>query len=281
MRDFLPKFLNFNRSFGALRFNADLNICTYTNEIGSGSYSYFDQGFTRIGSIVRNQPGHPVSSFYGYKVIGFFSDQAEVASAPAQEGAQPGFFRYADINGDHVIDSKDRTFLGNPNPDFTAGLRIEMSYKRFDLSALLYLSEGNEIYNFTKWFTDFWPSFQGQKSKLLLYNSWTETNKSASVPMASNISNFSTNTQNSSYYLEDGSYLRMKSLQFGYNFGERFLTKTRISSLRAYIQTVNLFTLTKYSGLDPEIGGSTNAFGIDYGNYPNVRQFIFGIQLGI
>jgi len=273
--------LNFNRSFGALRFNADLNICTYTNEIGSGSYSYFDQGFTRIGSIVRNQPVHPVSSFFGYKVTGLFSDQAEVASAPAQEGAQPGFFRYADINGDHVIDSKDRTFLGNPNPDFTAGLRIEMSYKRFDLSALLYLSEGNEIYNFTKWFTDFWPSFQGQKSKLLLYNSWTETNKSASVPMASNISNFSTNTQNSSYYLEDGSYLRMKSLQFGYNFGERFLTKTRISSLRAYIQTVNLFTLTKYSGLDPEIGGSTNAFGIDYGNYPNVRQFIFGIQLGI
>ena len=273
--------LNFNSSIGALRFNANLNFSSYTNEIGEGGYSFFDQGNTRIGSIVRNQPGHPVSSFFGYRVTGLFNDQTEIAVAPAQQGAQPGFFRYADINGDKVIDPKDRTFLGNPNPKFTSGLNLELSYKRFDLGALLYLSEGNEIYNFTKWWTDFWPSFNGQKSKLLLYDSWTENNKNASVPKATNTSNFSTNTQNSSYYLEDGSFLRLRSLQFGYSFGERFLTKSRISSLRLYIQAVNLFTVTKYSGLDPEIGGSDSAFGIDNGNYPNVKQVIFGLKLGI
>ncbi len=83
----------------------------------------------------------------------------------------------------------------------------------FDLGALLYLSQGNEIYNFTKWWTDFWPSYNGQKSKLLLYDSWTENNKNASVPKATNTSNFSTNTQNSSYYPENGSFLRLRSLQ--------------------------------------------------------------------
>jgi hypothetical protein len=212
---------------------------------------------------------------------GLFRDAAEIASAPLQEGAQPGLLRYADLNGDKLIDSKDRTFLGNPHPDFTTGFNLELSYKKFDIRGLLYWSQGNEIYNFTKWWTDFWPSYAGQKSKLLLYNSWTETNKNTTVPKATNTPNFSTNTQNSSYYVEDGSYLRLRSLQFGYTFNEKILSKVRISSLRLYIQAVNLFTLTKYSGLDPEIGGQDTAFGIDNGNYPNVRQVIFGLQLGI
>ena len=273
--------LNFNKSSGSFRFNTDFIFSAYHNEIGKGDYLFFDQGNTRTGTIVRNQPGHQVSSFYGYQVIGLFSDAADVASAPVQQGAQPGFFKYADLNGDKVIDSKDRTFLGDPNPDFTAGLSLELSFKRFDLGALLYLSQGNEIYNFTKWWTDFWPSFGGQKSKRLLYNSWTESNKSASVPKATNTSNFSTNTQNSSYFVEDGSYLRCRSIQLGYSLDERFLNKFKISSLRVYVQAVNLFTLTKYSGLDPEIGDYENAFGIDNGNYPNVRQVSFGLQLGI
>lgn len=273
--------LNFNKSAGSFQFNTDIIFSVYHNEIGKGDYIFFDQGSTRIGTIVRNQPGHPVSSFYGYQVIGLFSDVAEIASAPVQQGAQPGVFKYADLNGDKVIDPKDRTFLGDPNPDFIAGLNLELSFKRFDLGALFYLSHGNEIYNFTKWWTDFWPSSSGQKSKSLLYNSWTESNKGASVPKATNTSNFSTNTQNSSYFVEDGSYLRCRSLQLGYSLNERFLNKCRISSLRLYVQAVNLFTLTKYSGLDPEIGDYGNAFGIDNGNYPNVRQVSFGLQLEI
>jgi hypothetical protein len=273
--------LNFNQSFGPVRINANMNISVYQNEIGKGDYTFFDTGASRIGTIVRNQPGHPISSFFGYQVTGLFSDASEIAGAPVQQGAQPGLFRYADLNGDKVIDPKDRTFLGNPNPDLTAGFNLELSYKKFDISGLFYWSQGNEIYNFTKWWTDFWPSFAGQKSKLLLYNSWTQTNKNTTVPKATNTSNFSTNTQNSSYYVEDGSYLRMRSLQLGYTFDQKILSKVRISSLRLYVQAVNLFTITKYSGLDPEIGGQDTAFGIDNGNYPNVRQVMFGLQLGI
>ena len=273
--------LNFNKSFGPFRLNADINISVYHNEIGRGDYTFFDTGESRIGNLVRNQPGNPISSFFGYQVTGLFSDPSEIATAPSQQGAQPGLFRYADQNGDAIIDPKDRTFLGNPHPDFTTGFNLELSYKKIDISTLLYWSQGNEIYNYTKWWTDFWPSYAGQKSKLLLYNSWTASNKNTSIPMATNTSNFSTNTQSLSYYVEDGSYLRMKSLQLGYTFDGKILKKVKISSLRLYLQGVNLFTLTKYSGLDPEIGGQDTAFGIDNGNYPSVRQVIFGLQLGI
>jgi hypothetical protein len=104
-------------------------------------------------------------------------------------------------------------------------------------------------------------------------------NKDSKVPKASNKSNFSTNTQVCSYYVEDGSYLRLKNLQLGYSFPADLLSKVNIKYLRIYVQAVNLFTLTKYSGLDPELGGDDRAFGVDYGNYPNVKQFIFGLNL--
>jgi TonB-dependent starch-binding outer membrane protein SusC len=274
--------LNFNKSAGRLKINADLILSVYHNQIGSNNKIYFDQAGTRLGSIVRNQPGQAAYSFFGYRVTGLFSDAADVAGSAVQEGAQPGFFKFADINKDGVIDTRDRTFLGSPNPSFTAGFNLSLSYGRFDIGALLYLSEGNEIYDFTKWWTDFWPSYNGQKSKNLLYDSWTENNKSASVPKASNTSNFSTNTQNCSYYVEDGSYLRCRSLQLGYSFDEKLLQKIKVSSLRLYVQALNLFTLTRYSGLDPELGDySGSAFGIDNGNYPSVRQIAFGVQLGI
>jgi TonB-dependent SusC/RagA subfamily outer membrane receptor len=273
--------LNFNQSSGNIKFNADLYFSRYRNEIGGDKSFMFDQTGTRIGGPVRNQQGHPISSFFGYQVSGLFGSQAEINGAPLQDGAQPGFFRYVNQNGDAVITPEDRTFLGNANPDFTAGINLGLSYKKFDLGVLLYWVQGNEIFNFTRWWTDFWPSYNGQKSKRLLYESWTENNKNASVPKASSISNFSNNTQITSYFVEDGSYFRMKSLQAGYSFDEKILHKARISSLRVYLQAINLFTITNYSGLDPEIGGSDGAFGIDNGNYPCARQILFGLELGI
>jgi hypothetical protein len=268
-----------------MKFNADIILSAYRNMIGNigGSLvnpaNYFYQGGTRIGQLVRQQGGQIVNSFYGYKVVGLFTDAADVVNSPLQEGAEPGFFKFADLNGDKVIDPKDRTFLGDPNPDFTAGLNFDISYKGVDLGLMLYLSKGNEIYNFTRWFTDFWPSFQGEKSKQLLYDSWTESNRTATVPKASNHSNFSSNTQSTSYYIEDGSFLKCRSLQLGYSFDKKIISKIHVSKLRLYIQAANLFTLTKYSGLDPEIGDYADVFGIDYGNYPNVRELLFGVQL--
>lgn len=273
--------LTYKNTFGDLGFNGSFVLTTVNNEITkiADGVDFFDWGGSRIGSYNRNMVGHPMSAFYGYKVVGLFKDAAEVTSAAKQDGAEPGFFRYADMNNDKVIDPKDRTFIGNPNPDFTYGLNLAFTYKNFDVSTFLYGSQGNDIFNNNKWWVDFWPSFQGQKSQDLLYRSWTPTNTSASVPKASNKSNFSTNTVSSSYYLEDGSFLRMKNLQVGYTLPASTLSKVYLKSVRVYVQAVNLFTFTKYSGLDPEIGGGDRAFGVDAGNYPNVKQFIIGLNL--
>jgi len=257
-------------------------MTTVNNEITkiAEGVPFFDWGGSRIGSYNRNMVGHPMSAFYGYEVIGLFQDAAEVASSPTQDGAEPGFFKYANNDAtDNVITPTDRTFIGDPNPDFTYGLNLALSYKNFDISTFIYGSQGNDIFNNNKWWVDFWPSFQGQKSKDLLNNSWTPSNTGATVPKASNKSNFSTNTVSSSYYLEDGSFTRMKNLQLGYTLPESVLNRIKVKSLRVYVQGINLFTLTKYSGLDPEIGGGDRAFGVDAGNYPNVKQFIFGLNI--
>ncbi len=270
---------NFSSDFS---FEANLTFTTYNNEIVkiADGFEFFDWGGSRIGSFNRNQEGRAMSEFFGYQVTGLFQSQEEVDNAPTQDGAEPGFFRFADIDGNGVIDQEDRTFIGNPNPDFTYGLNLAFKYKSFDLTAFLYGSQGGEIFNYTKWWVDFWPSFQGQKSTDLLNNSWTPTNTGATVPKASNVSNFSTNTQSTSYYVEDGSFLRLKNLQLGYTFTPAVVEKIGLGNLRVYVQGINLFTLTPYSGLDPELGGNDRAFGVDEGNYPVVKQYLVGVNLG-
>jgi TonB-linked SusC/RagA family outer membrane protein len=274
--------LGYRDNFGDLGFSGNVNLTTYKNEITkiAEGVDYFDQGggTTRINEANRNMVGHPMSAFFGYQVIGLFQSDAEVAEAPTQDGAAPGFFRYQDTNGDGAITTTDRVFIGDPNPDFTYGINLTFNYKGLDLNTYLYGSQGNDIFNWNSWWIDFWPSFQGQKSKKLLYESWTPDRTNTDVPKASNSSNFSTNTQVVSYYIEKGSYLRMKNLQLGYTIPASVLSKINVKSLRVYVQTVNLFTLTKYSGLDPELGGDDRAFGSDTGNYPNVKQVIFGLN---
>ena len=280
--------LSYNNTWGDFGFNGSIVFTSYKNKITkiTEAVDYFDWGSSRIGSFVRNEVGHPMSAFYGYEVTGLFKSDQEVADATEQDGAEPGFFRFANNDTtsnwwshEQIIDPHDRTFIGNPNPKYTYGFNLALTYKNFDLSAFIYGSKGNDILNWNKWWIDFWPSFQGQKSHDLLYNSWTPTHTGASTPKASNKSNFSTNTQVCSYYIEDGSYIRLKNLQLGYTIPERYLSKIGVKSLRLYVQGVNLFTKTKYSGLDPELGGDDLNFGIDYGNYPTVKQFIFGLNL--
>lgn len=276
-----------------LSFEGNLTFTSYNNKIVKvvdATNNYFDsfQPSNRIGSFNRNMEGQPVSSFYGYQVQGLFQSAAEVSGAATQDGAEAGFFRYKDIKGDGIITPDDRTFIGNPNPDFTYGLNLSVTYKNFDLSTFFYGSEGNKIFNYNRWFVDFWPSFQNQKSKDLLYNSWTPTNTGATTPKASNISNFSTNTQSTSYFVEDGSFLRLKNIQLGYRLPGSIASKIGLTSARIYIQGVNLFTVTKYSGLDPDVNSGRDAngnnqdtaFGVDQGAYPLVRQFIIGVNLG-
>jgi TonB-linked SusC/RagA family outer membrane protein len=293
-----------------LKMNATLTFTTYHNVIKAVTLGqpYFDQNAGRFNgsSIVRNQVGGPVGGFFGYKTDGFWDSKAEIDAANAAAGgtyqndAAVGRFKYADINGDGKITADDRTLLGNPNPKFTGGLNLDFSYKRFDLSMFWYGSYGNKIWNDVKWWTDFYANFQGAKSKTALYDSWTPTHMDAKAPIQEIDGSFSTNTVPNSYYVENGSYLRLRNLQIGYTFDPQILKTIGIDRFRVYLSGANLITITKYSGVDPEIVGggsstttinsttgistgaastSSTSFGVDRGNYSPVRTYLIGVQV--
>jgi len=243
---------------------------------------YFTGGGTRLSTaVVRNEPGHDLSSFYGYKVIGLFKSKEEVAGAPTQQDAAPGRFRYADTDGNGKIDDNDRTYLGSPIPKFTGSITLTLRYKGFDLNTNLYASLGNKIFNNSRWFTDFYPSFTGAAVSARVKNSWLPTNTETTVPIFESASNFSTNTQANSYYVEDGSYGRLQYLTLGYTFPTVVLNKVNLNRLRLAISSTNLFTITKYSGLDPAVGGAADTnFGIDIGNYPVTRGYNVNLSFG-
>jgi hypothetical protein len=250
--------------------------------------NYFDVGFSgRIGGgVVRNVVGQPVSTFYGYKVMGLFKDTMEVASAPKQTGAGPGRFRYEDVSGpkgipDGIIDDKDRTYIGNPNPDFTYGFNTRLFYKNFDIEALFYGVAGADVLNFTRWFTDFYPSFAGIGKSDRVLNAWTPTNTNTNIPRFENVSNLSTNAELNSYYVENSSYFRMRSLKLGYNLSSNLLQRAGLDKLHIFVQGTNLFTITKYTGTDPAVSGADTNFGVDVGNYPVNKQILFGINVGL
>ncbi len=272
------------------KFDVTGTLTTYKNLVMSlpSGYKYVDEyslGSTRIGAFSRLQPGQAVGAFYGYKVVGLFKDASDVAKSATQSGAAPGRFKYADMNGDGKITDADRTFIGNPNPKFTYGLNLAASYKNFDFAMFLYGSAGNDVVNFVKYWTDFPQVFAGNVSKNAAYNSWTPNNTNATVPILEKSANFSNSTVFNSYYIEKGSYLRCKSLIIGYTIPSDQLKKAGIEKLRVYVQAANLFTITKYSGLDPELQGSdlnnNSNFGIDFGNYPaNQKSFNIGVNVG-
>ena len=264
-----------------LKYDASLTFTAYKNKITAlaEGVDYFQDGYYRQGAFSRNAIGHPVSGFYGYKVIGFFADAADVSKSPVQPDALAGRYKYQDINKDGKINDDDRTFIGNPNPDFSYGFNLNLSYKNFDLGAFFYGVQGKDVVNYTSWWTDYYSSFQGAKSKAALYDAWTPTNQNARLPIVENSSNFSNQAVFNSSLIENGSYLRLKTLILGYTVSKKALNKVGIDKLRFYAQAANLFTFTKYRGLDPEFIGGDTAFGIDYGNYPNQKQFLFGVNV--
>jgi TonB-linked SusC/RagA family outer membrane protein len=285
-----------------LNFDGSLIFTTYNNKITkvSGGADYFlTADVRRFGqSINRSQVGHSVGAFYGYQIVGFWNDQSEIdkANADAQKVTNDpatvyqtdlglGRFRYKDVNGDGIITDADRTFIGNPHPKFTYGANLALSYKNFDFSMFLYGSYGNDIWNNVKWWLDFYPSFAGPKSHTALYDSWTPTNHNAKAPIQEIDGNISTNGVPNSYFVESGSYLRAKNVTLGYTLPTNLVKKAFISSLRFYVQAANLFTITKYSGVDPEVTGTTDGveavtdFGVDEGAYPSTRNFLIGVNL--
>ncbi len=265
-----------------LNFTIGANITSYNNQVINipGSAGYFDAGpSTRTGTLCRNQEGQPVSSFFGYDVIGLFQSDDDVASSPTQKDAGPGQFKYRDVDKDGKITPDDRTFIGNPNPEFTYGINLGLNYKTFDLSAVFYGSQGNEVYNLTKFYNYFISFYKGGLHNNVL-DAWTPTNTETTTPVLIGNSSFSENIAPNSWYIEDGSFLKCRSLTLGYSLPSVAINKLRIKKFRVYVQAVNLFQISKYSGLDPEVQGGASAFGIDFGNYPNnQRQFLAGVNV--
>jgi len=264
----------------------DGNISPFKNKITAiaSNATYFEpsQGYVRNVQMVRNMVGQPMSEFFGYQMIGYFNSTTDVANSPVQQGAQAGRFKYKDVNGDGNADPNDRVPIGSPIPKFTYGFNVNVKYKNWSLAAFLYGVYGNKIYNFSKWYTDFYSSFTGSAMSTDVLRAWTPTlGNSAKTPILESASNFSTNTQSNSWYLESGSYARLKNLQIGYDIPTSSLSKIHLSHLQVYVQALNLFTITKYSGNDPEkVGNVDVARGIDIGSYPATRQYMFGLKIG-
>jgi len=254
------------------------------NEISSlaPNVSYFEGTTYRGISPIRNAVGQSISSFFGYEVIGYFASADEVKSSPAQDGAGVGRFKYKDLNGDGKITPDDRTFIGSPVPTYTGGVNIGLQYKNFDFSTYIYTSLGNKIFNMSKWFTDFFGTFEGSGKGVRAKDSWTPAlGNSAQGPIWESASNLSTSGASNSWYVEDGSYLRMQNLSIGYTVPKSALAKLGLSRARISVSANNIFTVTKYKGLDPGVGGAVDTnFGIDVGNYPVTRSFNVGLNLG-
>lgn len=233
--------------------------------------------------------GKPIGLFYGYVAEGIFNDLEDLNNAPIQfeqsvgTGAGQtylGDVKYKDVNGDGVINANDKTFIGNPHPDFTFGFTNNFKYKNFDLSVFMQGSVGNDIMNLT---------YRNGTSNAQLYlnqltdaaDYWTPDNTDTDIPRPIG-STSNPNIQISSRYVEDGSYLRIQNLTFGYSLPQDLISKIKLSRLRVYGSVQNLYTFTKYSGYDPEIGSfNQNVLlsGIDNGRYPTPRTYSLGINV--
>lgn len=256
---------------GDLSYDVGLNVGHNQNEVLqlAGDRAFLDFG------PARTQAGNPMSMYYGYVIDGIFQTQEEVETHAAQPEKAVGRWRFRDVDGNGVVNSDDQTFIGNPHPDFVYGFSSRLGFKGFDLSAVLQGSVGNDLWHGVKAGTDFSNFITNRSTRVL--DSWTPENQDALLPEL-NINNpNSEGTKPHTYFVEDGSYLRIKSLQLGYSIPTRFLPGN--TAVRLYALAKNLWTLTNYGGIDPEVGGSDVSIGIDGGHYPLAKTYTFGVNV--
>ncbi|HEX8327666.1 MAG TPA: TonB-dependent receptor [Hymenobacter sp.] len=298
--------LGYNDDRAKFRYGATANLTTLKNTVldlgtagveGTGSPNFFAGGPREI---TRTEKGYEVGSFYLYQFDGIY--QTGDANIPA--GLAPGDVRYKDVNGDGAITDQDRAHVGRVFPKIQYGLNLNLGYGGFDLTAFFQGVQGNDVMNLGRFLTDNTADNSNYRAD---FSPWTPTNPSTTTPRAiiaggpQNGAAAGNNARfNSTRWLEDGSYLRLKNLQLGFTVPKTVLERAKyVSSLRIVATVQNLFTITDYSGYDPETVGSTGAYdpttgtnggnngqinslarGVDEGSYPNLRSFTLGIQAG-
>jgi TonB-dependent starch-binding outer membrane protein SusC len=249
---------------GKFSWNTDFNISYNRNKLTKLMLTqvYYSAKTTDYVNdyVVRNTPGKPLGSFWGY----------------ISDGVDPetGELMYRDVNNDGIISASDRTYIGDPNPDFTYGLTNTFKWNGLALSVLIQGSYGNDIYNVSKMETQ--GMYDGKNQTTAVLNRWQVPGQITTVPKAG------FDMKNSTYFLEDGSYLRVKDISLSYDIPRNIINKIHLTRLMPYISATNLFTITGYKGMDPEVnqyGNSGAVQGIDWGTYPMCRSFVFGLKV--
>ena len=240
------------------------------NDTGFLNYgiSQFSDGGTRA------ENGQPFPFFYGYKTNGIIQNAAEAAEYNAKYGTnkQPGDFRFVDMNGDGVINSDDRTNIGNGVPTWTFGLNLDAEWKGFDLSLFFQGVSGADVFDAT-----YRQDIASGNYPTWVLQRWTGEGSSNSVPTLGKSENWVC----SDMYIQDGSYLRLKNITLGYTLPRNLTNRINVSRLRIYARAENLFTWTKYWGFDPEIGSGSTSLGVDYGVYPQARTYTLGFNISL
>ncbi len=293
---------NYRESAGDWSWDVGLNLSAYKNEVlrlsESDDFALWGDGDRLNNSVTRTIKGRPISEFYGYRITGFYENEQDVLDSPLPFGADKetiadnagsyiGKYKFADVSGDGTVGDEDRTVIGSPHPDLIVGLNSSVSYKNWDFTMFWYSTIGNDLFNNTKYFTDF-PLFGGNRSVRMRDQSWEKgaDNSNAILPILDSQDNWG-GAVPSSYYVEDGSFLRLKNLVLGYTLPKTVLQKLDISNLRFYLQAENILTITNYNGLDPELTNrnvgdgdkSDLSRGIDGGGWPTTKRFLIGVNL--
>ena len=250
---------------GKFKWSTTLNLSANRNKVLE---LYNNEPIDDIGrGSNRVMVGQPIGIFYNYKWLGIDPSTGDCV--------------YADLNNNGVVDSGDRTIVGNPHPDFIGGITNVFSYKGFDMSILLQFSYGNDVFNGSRLYLE---SLTGGDNQLedVIYR-WKNPGDITWIPRAtSDATATANNRRSSSRFIEDGSYLRIKNINLGYTFNKNLIKKLKMESLRLYVTTQNLYTFTSYSGLDPEVnyaGDDNTIIGTDFFTYPQSRSYIMGISI--
>lgn len=261
--------INYENNKNEFRYNINANLATLRNKVEKLHPNLPNI----VGEVTRTQPGHPLNAYFGYVMEGIYQNDEEINShlyGMSNPSVRPGDIRFKDLDGNGIINSEDRKFIGSPHPDLTFGINFTGEYKGFDVSVFFQGIQGIDKYNDAKKIVDYDTRPFNYTTRVL--NSWDGEGSSNTIPRVSFTDNGGSKI--SSVYVEDGSYLRLKNLEIGYSLDsalENLLSTAR--NFRVYVSAQNVFTLTDYTALDPESTGL-----VDFGTYPQSRTFMFGIS---